>query len=402
MKRVKEYFIRQRLKGDLMKCFKDARLYKEIKVKGNTYKKFPTIHDVKVDTESDVVRFVFTIPVGMNPEEITKNEWVFVQMFSTAYKLDCKKNRRFTLVVYANGFPPLEAKPFDLDSYRLAALGYKIPIITGYDSKGDVTFFDMISDPHILVMGETGSGKSVYLRSILTFLFFHLKDRVEFVLGDLKRSEFFLFRGLPTVTSLSHDANKLLAELKKVDKELHRRGDLFDAAEVPNITEYEEETGIKLPYIIVAVDEVALLKKHDCMEYLERISCTGRSAGIMLILSLQRGDATVLDGMLKINLTNRAVFRTADKINSTIGLGAGVDADASTILKSHKGEFYFKSEDVALLHAPLLEVKTAKALLAPFKAPKVKDPIPELEVVREEIQPFYDELEGFQIEEETK
>jgi DNA segregation ATPase FtsK/SpoIIIE, S-DNA-T family len=401
MNKIKEYFIKHRLKGDLQKCFRDAKIYKEIKHKGNSYKNYPTIHDVKVDHEKEEVRFVFTIPVGLNPEMITKNEWVFVQMFSTAYTLDCRKNRRFTLVVYANGFPPLQAKPFDLAKYRLAALSYKIPLLTGYDDKDNMYIIDLLKDPHILVMGETGSGKSVYLRSVLTFLYFHLKDRAEFVLGDMKRSEFFLFRGLPTVTGVYHDANKLKAALKKVDAEMERRGDLFDAAEVPNISDYEEETGNKLSYIIVAIDEVALLKGDDeVMNYLERISCIGRSLGVILILSLQRGDAKVLDGQLKNNLTNRAVFRTADKINSSIGLGAGVEADASTISKTHKGEFYFKSEDLSLLHAPLLEVKDAKLLLEPEKTKKVKDPQPDLNAVREEIEPSYDELEGFELEEE--
>jgi DNA segregation ATPase FtsK/SpoIIIE, S-DNA-T family len=399
MIKIKEYFVKKRLKGDLVKCFRDAKIYKEIKHKGNSYKKYPTIHDVKVDEEKQTVRFVFTIPVGLNPEEITNKEWVFVQMFSTAYTLDCRKNRRFTLTVYANGFPPLEAKPFDLETYRLQALSYRVPLLTGYDEKNNMLFIDLLEDPHLLVMGETGSGKSVYLRSALVFLFFHLKERVEFVLGDMKRSEFFLFRNLPTVKGVYHDEKKLEQALKKAHDEMLRRGDLFDAAEVPNIKDYEKETGVKLPYIVVAIDEVALLKDNkEVMYYLERISCIGRSSGVILILSLQRGDAKVLDGQLKINLTNRAVFRTTDKINSTIGLGAGVEADASTIAKSHKGEFYFKSDDLTLIHAPLLEVDDAKALLAPFKVPKIKDPLPELEVVREEIQPFHDELDGFTLE----
>lgn len=403
MNRVKEYFIKHKLKADLVKCFRDAKIYKEIKHKGNSYKKYPKVQHVHLDEEKEVVRFVFTIPIGLNPEEITKNEWVFVQMFSTAYTLDCRKNRRFTLTVYANGFPPLEAKPFDLAAYRIAALSYRVPLITGYDEKGNMHMIDLLTDPHILVMGETGSGKSVYLRAALTFMFFHLKDRVEFILGDLKRSEFFLFRNLPTVKCVCHDAKKLKAQLKKVDKEMERRGDLFDAAEVPNITDYETETGIKLPYIIVAVDEVALLKDDkDCMNYMERISCIGRSLGVILILSLQRGDSKVLDGQLKNNLTNRAVFRTADKINSNIGLGAGVEADASTIAKNHKGEFYFKSEDLNLLHAPLLEVKDAKVLLEPCKVKRVADPLPELETVREEMQPFPDELAEFTLEDEEQ
>lgn len=403
MKNIKEYFIKKRFKSDLVKCFREAKLYKEIKHKGNSYKKYPKIHEVKADFEKDIVRFTFTIPVGMNPEIISKNEWVFVQMFSTAYTLDCRKNRRFVLTVYAKGFPPLEAKPFDLDKYRMQALEYRLPLLTGYDGKNNMHFVDLLEDPHLLVMGETGSGKSVYLRSVLSFLFLHLKDRVEFVLGDLKRSEFFLFRNLPTVRGVYHEEGKLKQALKKVYNETMRRGDLFDEAEVPNIKDYEKETGIKLPYIVVAIDEVALLKDDkDCMHYLERISCIGRSSGVILILSLQRADAKVLDGQLKINLTNRAVFRTADLINSNIGLGTGTAADASTIAKSHKGEFYFKSDDLTLLHAPLLEVDDAKAILAPFKIPKVKDPLPELEVIQEEIQPFYDELEGFEIMEDDK
>jgi DNA segregation ATPase FtsK/SpoIIIE, S-DNA-T family len=401
MNKIKEFFVKSRLKGELVKCFRDAKIYKEIKHKGNTYKKYPTVHHTHIDHDKEVVRFVFTIPVGLNPETVTKNEWVFVQMFSTAYTLDCRKNRRFTLTVYANGFPPLEAKPFDLAAFRLQALEYKVPLLTGFDQKNNMIYLDLLKDPHLLVMGETGSGKSVYLRSVLTFLFFHLKDRAQFVLGDMKRSEFFLFRGLPTVTGVYHDANKLKNALKKVDVEMERRGDLFDAAEVPNISDYEEETGIKLPYIIVAIDEVALLKEDkDCMNYMERISCIGRSLGVILILSLQRGDAKVLDGQLKNNLTNRAVFRTADKINSNIGLGGGVEVDASTIAKNHKGEFYLKSEDLTLLHAPLLEVKDAKVLLESYKVKKVKDPLPELETIREEMQPFPDELEGFKIMED--
>jgi len=374
MNKVKQYFVKSRLKGDLMKCFRSAKIYKEFKSKDQTHKQYPKIHDVHVDFIDEVVRYTFTIPVGMNPEKIFDNQWIFVQVFTNAYTLHCQKNRKFILTTYANGFPPNPVYPFSMDEYKSLAAKSKIPCLIGHDEKGKVQFLDLLRDPHLLVMGETGSGKSVFCRSLITFLSLHLRDRVEFVLGDLKRSEFFLFRNVDNVRSVSIEETRLQSELLYVQSEIERRGNLFDAAEVPNIEEYEKETGVKLPYIIVCIDEVALLEGNECMDTLKQISCVGRSLGVILILSLQRGDAKVLDGQLKNNLTNRAVFRTADKINSNIGLGAGVDADASTILKSHKGKFYFKSEDLSLMQAPFLEIDEAKRLLAPFKKKPIDPP----------------------------
>jgi DNA segregation ATPase FtsK/SpoIIIE, S-DNA-T family len=367
MNKLKTYFVKNKLKGDLQKCFRDAKIYKEVKGKNQMYKQYPKVRDIHIDLKDNVVRFVFTLPIGLNPEKVEKNKWVFVQMFSTDYTLHCQKNRKFILTVFANGFPPNNTFPFNVDEYKERAKKMCIPIITGKDEKGNMNIFDMLHNPHMLIMGETGSGKSVYLRSLITWLIIHLRERAEFVLADLKRSEFFLFRNIDNVRSVTNEPKEIMKELKRVDIEMTRRGDLFDAAEVANIEEYEEETGEKLPYIIVCIDEVALLKGDECMNWIERISCIGRSLGVMLILSLQRGDAKILDGQLKNNLTNRTVFRTADKVNSNIGLGSGTDADASTILKSHKGKFFFKSEGTTLLQAPWLEVKKAKELLAPFK-----------------------------------
>jgi DNA segregation ATPase FtsK/SpoIIIE, S-DNA-T family len=382
--KFKMYFAKQNFKEDLANCFRFADIYKKVKMGKDRYKKHPTIHDVHIDVEKQIVRFVFTIPTGLDPDIVFNNEWVFNQMFCDTFTLKCDKNKKFTLTVYAKGFPEHQSFPFQMEDYVGTANKYQIPTVIGKDVKGNFVSFDMLKDPHLLVMGETGSGKSVYLRSLLTFMVLSMKEQVKLVLGDLKRTEFFIFRNLENVQSVSTSPEDLYIQLQKVDKELKKRGNLFDKFEVPHIDDYNAISEKKIPYIVVAIDEVAIIKGNkDIMAVIERISCIGRSLGIMLVLSMQRGDATVLDGMLKNNLTNRAVFRCADKTNSDIGLGKGSEQDASSILKSEKGKFYFKSERTQVMQAPLLEMDDARILLQPFKAKPLTEEIEAIEEVVE-------------------
>src|SRR5690606_15887046 len=112
-------------------------------------------------------------------------------------------------------------------------------------------------------------------------------------------------------------------------------------------------------------DEVALLKKEkDIMELIEAISAIGRALGVLLILSMQRPDADVLDGKIKNNLTVRMALRHADGINSRITLGS---EEAATIAQSQKGRFYMALDCLKQVQAPLLSVPDAKELLAAHK-----------------------------------
>ncbi|MGE1044295.1 FtsK/SpoIIIE domain-containing protein, partial [Bacillus wiedmannii] len=73
------------------------------------------------------------------------------------------------------------------------------------------------------------------------------------------------------------------------------------------------------PYILLAIDEVAMLKdEKECMTTIEKISAVGRSLGVFLLLSMQRPDAKVLDGKLKLNMTVRMGFKCDSVINSNI------------------------------------------------------------------------------------
>ncbi|MEN2765791.1 FtsK/SpoIIIE domain-containing protein [Ornithinibacillus xuwenensis] len=336
----------------LRKAFINGELYR--KEKDSKIKVKPNIINTKINDKK--MTFVFSIPKGVNPDDFIKKAYVFKQHFNDYIDLKVE-NKRGILNVYPKGLPTKF-------NYAYQVLSHRLPIMCGRSLEGSMFSFDLVENPHMLVAGETGSGKSSALRSILTTLIKSKNpDELRLLLGDLKRSEFHLFKKIEHVDGVYHSAGDIGLPLMKVKKEMMRRGDMLDEAEVNSIDELPN----KPPYIIVCIDEVALLKKeHDIMDILEEISSIGRSLGVFLILSMQRPDAQLLDGKLKVNLTVRMGFKTADKINSKIIGTPGseeLDIPGRMLLRinSHLQE----------IQAPLLENNIAKKLLEPYKKSNV-------------------------------
>ena len=283
-------------------------------------------------------------------------------MFGESIEINATDARNYNLVVYSQRFEG----SFDYDYADIAATfrNYRLPICAGKDVHGALQTYDMAEFPHLLIAGETGAGKSTQLRAILTSLIQSRKP-IDFYLADMKRSEFHLFRRVDRVKEVVTDAGALALILRRISAELDSRGKLLDDHELTHIDEFNAlKTQGRRNYIVVAVDEVALLKKERAvMETLEEISAIGRALGVFLILSMQRPDADVLDGKLKNNLTVRMAFKQADKINSRITLGK---AGAEEL--TEKGRMLIKREQITEVQAPFLALDRAKEILAEFKA----------------------------------
>jgi len=354
-----EVFMRKRVaKKELIKklgkTFRDADLFKVVE----KYEVYPHILRMDVKEEKSVI--VFTVPKGLEPDEFAKKEYVFKQYFGKYIDLNVDI-ARVILQVYPKGLPKKFA--YNYDDVIKTTEGLKLPVVCGQGLEGNIHSFDLVKHPHILVSGETGSGKSSEIRSILTTLI-KLKqpNELKLVLGDLKRSEFHLFKNIKHVESVSHSADELRPHLKKVKKEMIKRGNKLDEEGVNSIEELKE----KLPYIVVCIDEVALLKKEaDIMDIMEEISSIGRSLGVFIVLSMQRPDAKLLDGKLKVNLTVRMGFMTADAVNSRI-IGTPGSEDIT-----NEGRMLLKiNSSMQEIQCPWLENKKAEKLLEPFKIKK--------------------------------
>ncbi len=341
----------------LINAFKHAKIYRTIKInEDNERYIFPSIR--KVEINDDTTKFTLRLPTGLDPDKLTDNLFVFQQIFGPHVVIS-GEIKYFTITVYRKGLP--SKLPYNIDEWQPIISEMTLPIIVGRDRNNQPQAFDLAVFPHLLLSGETGSGKSSLLRSILSTLMLTKSPAdVRFVLGDLKRSEFGLFRNVQHVDGIHINARTLLPALRLLKVEMERRGDMLDKHECTHI----KELPIKLHYIIVAIDEVALLRQEkEIMNIIEDISSIGRSLGVLLMLSMQRPDSKVLEGRLKNNLTVRISGRQSNKRNASV---AGVEG-AETIKITDKGRMIFVLDEPIEIQSPWLEYDEAKRLLAPLK-----------------------------------
>lgn len=385
---------KQLYRTKLMNLFRTADLCFRFERNKRQLTSYPKILDVRFPTGR--VQYVFSLPVGLDPKELKKKEYFFKQVFGNIeLRGDIGK---FVLDVYNE----LQETTYNYsyEKYAEEMEKVKLPILAGKDLKGKLHVYDMVEHPHLLIAGETGSGKSVTLRSILTSLILHKRQGLELYLADLKRSEFHVFRHIDIVKAVMTKKEDIYRSCVRLQKEIQERGNLLDAYEVAHIDDYNKLKDVeKKPYIVFCIDEFALLKKEkEIMAIIEEISCIGRALGVFLILSLQRPDAKIMDGQLKNNLTVRFAFQHSDKINSDITLGRGTKEDASKL--ERPGQFYFKNVGITELQAPFLDLDPARELLEKFKIRKhqknVNDEVIDVQADEEQEETFADLLPPFE------
>ncbi|MGH0950056.1 FtsK/SpoIIIE domain-containing protein [Bacillus mycoides] len=376
MEKLKEWMYKRSLKQQLVEAFQKAGVYIEHQTRGGKVPIYPKIH--AVTSSNQCVQYVFTIPNGLDPKTIEKKWFCFQQILGQNVAIEGDIKRFVLHVFHSDG--GLKPYNYSYKQWQPLLKEYRLPIVVGRDQFGNRIVYDMVdvNTPHLLIAGETGSGKSSMVRVILSTLIQTMSpDTLHLYLGDLKNSEFHFLRRVQHVKEVGMEEIEMNIMLQKVWNDIRERRKLMATYEVDHIDEYNKlHPDKQKPYILLAIDEVAMLQdEKECMTIIEKISAVGRALGVFLMLSMQRPDAKVLDGKLKLNMTVRMGFRCADSINSNImGTPGAEDLEQS-------GQMMLKLHGLKKVQAPYLELNKAKQMIEPYRVPKdtVELPSPEQE-----------------------
>lgn len=202
----------------------------------------------------------------------------------------------------------------------------RLTIAMGRDVAGNAIFTDLAKMPHLLVAGTTGSGKTIFLNSlILSLLYKNGPDILRLILVDPKRVEFTAYNKIPhLLCPVIYDAPKTVNCLNWLVSEMARRFEILSVEKVKHIRAYNEKMikdggKERMPYIVFIVDELAdliLAKGRELEVGIVRLAQLARAVGIHLILATQRPSVEVLTGLIKANITTRVSFRVASQIDS--------------------------------------------------------------------------------------
>ncbi|MEX0415980.1 FtsK/SpoIIIE domain-containing protein [Bacillus sp. C30] len=362
---IGEWLHERNLKHQLAEVFHKANLYIDHQTRGGKVPIYPKIHDISSTRGS--VRYIFTIPNGLDPKTIEKKWFCFQQILGRNIAVE-GKIKKFVLHVFLSD-TGLKQYNYSYKKWQPLLQKYRLPVVVGRDQLGNMIVYDMIDSntPHLLIAGETGSGKSSMVRVVLSTLIQSMPpDKLHLYLGDLKNSEFHFLRRVKHVKEVCMEEIEMKIMLQKVWKEIRERRKLMEKYEVDHIDEYNKlNPDNQKSYILLAIDEVAMLQdEKECMTIIEKISAVGRSLGVFLMLSMQRPDAKVLAGKLKLNMTVRMGFKCDSTINSNI-----MGTPGSEHLEQ-SGQMILKLNGLKKMQAPYLELSKAKEIVEPYRVPK--------------------------------
>jgi len=230
----------------------------------------------------------------------------------------------------------------------------RLPIALGKSISGVPIVGDLTNMPHLLIAGTTGSGKSVCINTIIVSLLYKLNpDLCKFILIDPKMLELSSYEGIPHLLSpVITDAKKATSALAWTVKEMNNRYKLMSKVGVRNIDGYNAKHKLKMPYIVVVVDEMSdlmLVAGKEIENYIQKLSQMARAAGIHIIMATQRPSVDVITGTIKANFPTRISFQVSSKIDSRTILG---EQGAEQLLG--KGDMLFMSSAnrIVRIHGP--------------------------------------------------
>jgi len=319
-----------------------------------------------------ITRFEFSVPLGVSVKKIPNLEPDIQRSLAA---------RTITIRAPIPGSPyvgiELENDTFTsvyerelLESTEFQNAKDPLPVAIGKDISGEIVVRSLAKMVHLLIAGQTGSGKSVFIHNIIMSLIYkYSPENLRLILIDPKKVEFNIYNGLPHLITpeVVMGSEKAINALKWCVKEMDRRYDMMSKAGHNNIEPYNKSDLVKaghferLPYIVIIVDELAEImcaNKKEAEVCIQRITQLARACGIHLVLATQRPSVDIVTGVIKANVPSRIAFNVQSGIDSKIiintvgaekllGQGDMLFAPTGTSVISRLQAAYASNEEIA-------------------------------------------------------
>jgi len=207
-----------------------------------------------------------------------------------------------------------------------------LTVALGKDISGIPFYMDIRKAPHLMIAGTTGSGKSVFLHTLITSMLYKATPyELKFIMIDPKMLELSIYEDIPHLLHpVVTNPKKATAALKWAVKEMEERYRLLSEEGFRDIESYNksiekanssDEPQAQMPYIVIVIDELAdlmMVSPSEIRESITRLSQMARAAGIHLIVATQRPSVDVVAGLVKANFPARISFLVSSRVDSRI------------------------------------------------------------------------------------
>ena len=277
----------------------------------------------------------------------------------------------------------------------------KLPVIIGTNISGAPYVTDITKMPHVLIAGQTGSGKSVCINSVICSLLMTKKpEELRLIMIDPKKVELAFYENIPHLMSpVVTESKEAVKALQWGVLEMERRYRMLAKVGARNIDSFNsrvetgklagillEDDNKPLPFIVIIVDELAdlmMTASKDVEGLIQRIAQLARAVGIHLIVATQRPSVDIITGPIKANLTSRIAFRTIQSTDSRTILG---HVGAEKLLGM--GDMLFLrngAPEIERFHGAFISEEDVEKIVAEIRKQKVEI---------ERIESFMDEIDG--------
>ncbi len=336
-----------------------------------------------------VTRYNVTIPRSISPKKVVAlDQSIAINLHSSGVNIYPN---------YEDGVVSIEVPNRDRQFVQLGCMlsgdtfvnakTSSIMFAMGKDVANRKIYGDITKMIHLLVAGSSGSGKSVFLGSlIISLIYKYSPEELRLILIDPKKTEFVLYNNLPhlMINEIITDAGKAVQSLNWAIGEMNRRYTLFEQMSrsgkyVVNLDQYNEqlEKAERLPKIVIIIDELAdlmLAAKKEMEDRIQNLTQKARAAGIHLIVATQRPSTDVITGVIKSNLPTRVAFYVATDVDSRVILD---QTGAQKLLG--KGDFLYTMPGINV------PVRVQSAFISPEESQRV------VQFIKNNNEAYYDE-----------